>query len=69
MSAPARALESLGEISQFSARVAGRVASGRVLAFFGEALRQAGILIMSSTRCRCSASTPSRTSSCPASSR
>jgi phospholipid/cholesterol/gamma-HCH transport system permease protein len=49
MSVPARTLGSLGEISRFSGRVAGRVANGSVLGFFGEALRQAGILIMSST--------------------
>jgi phospholipid/cholesterol/gamma-HCH transport system permease protein len=40
---------SLGEISGFGARVAGNVYSGRVLRFFGEALRQTGILILGST--------------------
>jgi phospholipid/cholesterol/gamma-HCH transport system permease protein len=41
-------LGSLGEIARFSGRVMGLVYSGRVLAFFGEALRQAGILILGS---------------------
>jgi phospholipid/cholesterol/gamma-HCH transport system permease protein len=39
----------LGEIFGFCARVAGQVYSGRVLQFFGETLRQAGILILGST--------------------
>jgi phospholipid/cholesterol/gamma-HCH transport system permease protein len=38
-----------GEIAKFSTRVVGEVFGLRVLRFFGEALRQAGILIMSST--------------------
>jgi phospholipid/cholesterol/gamma-HCH transport system permease protein len=38
----------LGEVSRFGARVIGLVYSGRVLEFFGEALRQAGILILGS---------------------
>src|SRR5919109_1709096 len=42
-------LDSIGEISRFCATVAGQVYSGRVLRFFGEALRQAGILILGST--------------------
>ena len=42
-------MDSIGEISRFCAGVAGQVYSGRVLRFFGEALRQAGILILSST--------------------
>jgi phospholipid/cholesterol/gamma-HCH transport system permease protein len=41
-------LSSLGEIARFCGRVLGLVYSGRVLAFFGEALRQAGILITGS---------------------
>ncbi len=41
-------LGSLGEISRFCGRVLGLVYSGRVLTFFGESLRQAGILIMGS---------------------
>ncbi len=39
---------SLGEIFGFCARVAGLVYSGRVFQFFGETLRQAGILILGS---------------------
>src|SRR3954462_691304 len=42
-------LASLGEIARFCARTMGLVYSGRVLQFFGEALRQAGILILGST--------------------
>jgi phospholipid/cholesterol/gamma-HCH transport system permease protein len=42
-------LDSIGEITRFCATVVGQVYSGRVLRFFGEALRQAGILILSST--------------------
>ncbi len=42
-------LGSLGDIARFSGRVMGLVYSGRVLRFFGEALRQAGILILGST--------------------
>ena len=42
-------VESTGDIAKFSARVTGEVFGLRVLRFFGEALRQAGILIVSST--------------------
>ena len=42
-------IESAGEIFKFSGRVLGQVYSLRVLRFFGESLRQAGILIISST--------------------
>jgi phospholipid/cholesterol/gamma-HCH transport system permease protein len=42
-------LASLGEIARFCGRVMMIVFSGRVLAYFGEALRQAGILILGST--------------------
>jgi phospholipid/cholesterol/gamma-HCH transport system permease protein len=42
-------LGSLGEIFGFGARVAVLVWNGRVFQFFGEALRQAGILILGST--------------------
>ena len=42
-------LASLGEIARFCGRVMGLVYSGRVFRFFGEALRQAGILILGST--------------------
>ncbi|CAN5620419.1 ABC transporter permease [soil metagenome] len=41
-------LDSLGEIARFGGRVMGIVYSGRVFRFFGEALRQAGILILGS---------------------
>jgi phospholipid/cholesterol/gamma-HCH transport system permease protein len=40
---------SLGEIFGFGTRVAGLVYSGRAFRFFGEALRQTGILILGST--------------------
>ncbi len=38
----------IGEMARFGSRVAGLVFSGRVLQFFGESLRQAGILILGS---------------------
>jgi phospholipid/cholesterol/gamma-HCH transport system permease protein len=41
-------LASFGEIGRFAGRTMGLVYSGRVLQFFGEALRQAGILITGS---------------------
>src|ERR671916_2290159 len=41
-------LASLGEIARFGGDVMGRVYSGRVFQFFGEALRQTGILILGS---------------------
>jgi phospholipid/cholesterol/gamma-HCH transport system permease protein len=41
-------LASLGDIAKFSTTVLGLIFSGRVLRFFGEALRQAGILILGS---------------------
>jgi len=41
-------IESFGEIAKFSARVLGEVFRLRVFKFFGEALRQAGILIVGS---------------------
>jgi phospholipid/cholesterol/gamma-HCH transport system permease protein len=41
-------VDSLGEIARFGGRVTGLVYSGRVLRFFGESLRQAGILILGS---------------------
>jgi phospholipid/cholesterol/gamma-HCH transport system permease protein len=43
------AIETLGDIAKFSARVVREVYGLRVFRFFGEALRQAGILILSST--------------------
>jgi phospholipid/cholesterol/gamma-HCH transport system permease protein len=42
-------IASFGEIAKFSGRVLGQVYGLRVFRFFGEALRQAGILILSST--------------------
>jgi phospholipid/cholesterol/gamma-HCH transport system permease protein len=41
-------LSSLGEIARFCGRVMGLVYSGRVFTFFGETLRQAGLLITGS---------------------
>jgi phospholipid/cholesterol/gamma-HCH transport system permease protein len=41
-------LDSFGEIAKFGTRVAGLVYSGRAFRFFGESLRQAGILILGS---------------------
>jgi phospholipid/cholesterol/gamma-HCH transport system permease protein len=41
-------IASFGEISKFCGTILGRVYSGRVMRFFGEALRQSGILILSS---------------------
>jgi len=41
-------LSSLGEIARFCGRVMGLVYSGRVFKFFGEGLRQAGLLITGS---------------------
>ncbi|MGO9794350.1 MAG: ABC transporter permease [Solirubrobacteraceae bacterium] len=46
---PREWLTSFGEVVKFAAKVLGDVARLRVLRFFGEALRQAGILIVSST--------------------
>jgi phospholipid/cholesterol/gamma-HCH transport system permease protein len=48
-SAVVRPVEGLGEIAGFGGRVVGHVLSGKVLRFFGEVLRQAGILILGST--------------------
>jgi len=42
-------LDSMGEISRFCGTIAAHVYSGRVFRFFGESLRQAGILILGST--------------------
>ncbi len=49
LAVPRAWLHSFGEIVKFSAKIVGEVARLRVLRFFGEALRQAGILIVSST--------------------
>jgi phospholipid/cholesterol/gamma-HCH transport system permease protein len=46
---PRQWLESFGEMAKFAGRVIALVLSGRVFMFFGEALRQAGILILGST--------------------
>jgi len=46
---PREWLQSTGELAKFTGRIAGQVYSGRVFRFFGEALRQSGILIISST--------------------
>jgi phospholipid/cholesterol/gamma-HCH transport system permease protein len=46
---PKEWLESFGEMAKFAGRVIVLVLSGRVFTFFGEALRQAGILILGST--------------------
>ncbi len=48
LAAPREWLESFGVIAKFCGRVVGQVYSLRVLKFFGEALRQAGVLIVSS---------------------
>ncbi len=42
-------IANFGEIAKFAGRIMGQVYSLRVLRFFGEGLRQAGILIVSST--------------------
>ncbi len=49
LAVPRAWLQSFGEIVKFSARILGELARLRVFRFFGEALRQAGILIVSST--------------------
>src|SRR3954470_3166614 len=41
-------IASLGDIIRFSAKAFGDVFNGRVFRFFGEALRQSGILILGS---------------------
>lgn len=46
---PREWLSATGEIGRFMGNVIGEVWGGRVLRFFGESLRQAGILIVSST--------------------
>src|SRR2546423_14223988 len=42
-------IESFGEIVKFTSKIVGEVLRLKVLKFFGEALRQSGILIVSST--------------------
>jgi phospholipid/cholesterol/gamma-HCH transport system permease protein len=49
LAVPREWLASFGEIVRFCATVVGEVFSLKVLRFFGEALRQAGVLILSST--------------------
>jgi phospholipid/cholesterol/gamma-HCH transport system permease protein len=49
LAAPRAWLEAFGEIVKFTSKIAGQVLSLRVLRYFGETLRQAGILIVSST--------------------
>ena len=49
LTVPKEWLSSMGEIFRFSGKVMGLVYSGRVFQFFGEALRQAGVLILGST--------------------
>ena len=48
LSVPRDWIASFGEIARFAARVVVQVFDGRVLRFFGETLRQAGILILGS---------------------
>jgi phospholipid/cholesterol/gamma-HCH transport system permease protein len=50
---PREWLESCGDIGKFCARVLAAVLGGRVLRFLGEALRQAGLLILSSSLVIC----------------
>jgi phospholipid/cholesterol/gamma-HCH transport system permease protein len=45
---PHRWLDAFGEIARFGSQVAGQVYSGRAFRFFGEGLRQAGVLILGS---------------------
>src|SRR6478735_3756852 len=49
LSIPKDWIASFGEIAKFAGRILGEVFSLRVMRFFGETLRQAGILIVSST--------------------
>jgi phospholipid/cholesterol/gamma-HCH transport system permease protein len=53
LSVPRDWIASFGEIARFAGRTLGLVYSGKVLRFFGETLRQAGILIISSTLVIC----------------
>jgi phospholipid/cholesterol/gamma-HCH transport system permease protein len=48
LAVPREWIASFGEISKFCGTVLARVYSGRVMSYFGETLRQAGILILSS---------------------
>lgn len=49
LTVPRAWLESIGEISRFCIMVFTHIFSGRVLRYFGETLKQAGILILGST--------------------
>jgi phospholipid/cholesterol/gamma-HCH transport system permease protein len=49
LAAPRGWIEAFGDIVKFTSRIVGEVLRLRVFRFFGEALRQAGILIISST--------------------
>ncbi len=49
LTVPRDLMASFGEIIGFCARVMADVLTGRVFRFLGEALRQAGVLILSST--------------------
>ena len=49
LSVPREWFTTFGEISKFAGRILGEVYSLKVFRFFGEALRQAGLLIVSST--------------------
>jgi phospholipid/cholesterol/gamma-HCH transport system permease protein len=49
LAAPREWIESFGEIVKFVSKIVGEVARLRVFKYFGETLRQAGILIVSST--------------------
>jgi phospholipid/cholesterol/gamma-HCH transport system permease protein len=49
VAAPKNALASLGDIIKFGVRVLGEIFGLKVFRFFGEALRQAGVLILGST--------------------
>ena len=49
LAVPREWIATFGQISRFSGRILGAVYGLRVFRFFGEALRQAGILIISST--------------------
>ena len=53
VSRPREWLESFGDLGLFCGRVLGNILSGRVLRFFGETLRQAGILILASALVIC----------------
>ena len=49
LTVPRRSIETFGDIVKFSGRIIGHIVDLRVFRYFGEALRQAGILIISST--------------------